>query len=186
MSPAPRANFSSTEYLSEERRISHLMRLHMPLLWISLALTGCVIPIPSVSTIATGCDGTVVDARSADPVPNAVVKISHTRRVFSGGVSPPITQVKTVRTGNDGRFRLPPTRQYHWGYLFGVALNYPLPYPKRFAPDRLLKVEASHPDFQTSVWNASLRKTGYKAIEPVPTDNFVIKMSPKPTSSHSR
>ncbi|MFM2167774.1 MAG: hypothetical protein RIS79_2145 [Verrucomicrobiota bacterium] len=162
------------------------MVLRHTLLAVSLFLSGCVIPCPSVSTVATGCDGTVVDARSATPVPNAVVRISHTRRVFNEGQPPPVTQVKTVRTGNDGRFRLPPTRQYHWGYLFGVALNYRLPYPRRFTPDRPLKVEASHPDFQTSAWNASLRKIDFKAIEPVPADNFVIKMSPKPSSSSFR
>lgn len=162
------------------------MRLCPNVLFAALSLTGCVIPVPSVSTIATRCEGRVVDARSAAPIPNAVVKIEHTRRVFLEGHPPPVTQTRTVQTDPEGRFKLPPTRQYHWGYLFGVALNYPLPNPKRFAPDRPLKVEASHPDFQTSVWNASLRKTGYNAIEPVPTDNFVIKMSPKPTRSHSR
>lgn len=163
------------------------MRLCPSVLFAALSLTGCVIPFPSVSTIATGCDGRVVDARSAVPVPNAVVRIDHTTRVFPEGYPPPVTQTKTVQADSEGRFKLPPTRQYHWGYLFGVALNYQLPYPKRFGgPDRPLKVEATHPGFRHANWNATLRKTGYKGIEPVPTESIVIKMSPNPTRSPSR
>jgi len=157
------------------------------LLAIPLFLSGCVIPFPSVSTIATGCYGTVVNARSAAPVPNAVVKISHTSRVFSEAILPPVTQVKTVQTGNDGQFRLPATRQYHWGYLFGVALNYRLPYPKRFGgPDRVLKAEATHPDFRSGVWKASLKKIGCNTIEPELADRIVIELVPKPSNSQSR
>jgi len=139
----------------------------LPLFLLSIGLPACVIPIPSVSTVTEGCEGRVVNAQSAAPVSNAVVKVFHTRRVFSDRHPLQLTQARTIRTDASGRFKLAPTRQYHWGYLFGVALNYPLPYPKRLGgPDRPFKVEITHPGFQEAVWHASLRKTGFEANEP--------------------
>jgi len=79
-------------------------------------LTGCVLPLPHIKHTCGTIDGTVIDEHSRQPIKDAEVKVSYP----DGG------QRKT-QTDAAGRFHFPSKHRFHWGYVFGVALNYSLP-----------------------------------------------------------
>ena len=84
---------------------------------LAAATSGCILPVPHVKRTCHPVAGTVLDGRTRVPVADAAVHICYP----DGGQ-------RTTRTGPAGRFRFPAKHRFHWGYLFGVALNYSLPY----------------------------------------------------------
>lgn len=79
--------------------------------------TGCILPVPHIKQTCGRTDGVVIDAVSHRPVHSAELVVRHP----DGG------EFK-ARTDDAGRFSFPAKHCFHWGYLFGVALNYSLPY----------------------------------------------------------
>jgi hypothetical protein len=80
---------------------------------LSVITPGCIVlPVPSSRVEGYGVASQVVDAQSGSPVVGAkVVDVADEHRA--------------VTTNADGRFRLEPHVQMHWGYLWG-AISYPI------------------------------------------------------------
>jgi hypothetical protein len=109
---------------------------------VTLLCSGCVLPIPSRTTVRQGLSGRVVDSRSIKPIAGASISVQYVTHNCSAGT-------QTATTDSFGRFRIPGDHQYHWGYLIGIALNYPLPYPRRLGePDLPASLTISHPRYQ--------------------------------------
>lgn len=76
-------------------------------------LTGCVLPIPNRTVDAYGVKGTIIDAGTCASIEGARITNIHYTNLTSISAS-------------DGTFTLRPRYQWHAGYLFGVALSYPI------------------------------------------------------------
>ena len=143
------------------------------LLTTALLCGGCVLPIPSRTTVRQGLSGRVVDSQTTKGVAGASVSsefVSHGRRAGS----------LTATTDSAGRFRVPGDYRYHWGYLIGVALNYPLPYPGPGSPTLPASVVISHPDYRLleySFGTVSKRDLDYST--PQSEQNNIYRLTPK-------
>ena len=105
----------------------------------ALACGGCVFPCPSTTRIAPAIEGCIIDAHTRAPVPGALVEHRYDDQIG-----------RRATTDDDGRFRIGPLDQFHWGYLVGIALNYPVPYWKVFpATPAETRLIVTHPDYQS-------------------------------------
>jgi hypothetical protein len=94
-------------------------------LTMTLLCSGCVLPIPSRTTMREGLTGRVIDSRTEQPISGASVSATfvsqHSRAAGT----------QTAATDASGVFRVPPEQMGHWGFLLSPGLSYPLPYPDR-------------------------------------------------------
>ena len=95
--------------------------LRIVIVFCALVASGCVVPFPSWTEVAPALSGTVTDATSGQTLSSVTVTHKFDEEIH-----------RKVYTNQNGRFTLGELQQFHWGYLFGVALNYPLPYWKVF------------------------------------------------------
>ena len=144
------------------------------------SVSGCVLPIPNRSIREFGVRGKVVDYVSESPIAGALVLdgLDFSRR---------------CTTDEEGVFYLPPVRQWHGGFLIGVALNYPiwpcggLPRPQRSVVVRAPAYEEKRLFVtQRYVGLAALRRVphGFKLwpCEPTrrgPLDAGILELSPR-------
>jgi hypothetical protein len=82
-----------------------------------LAGSGCVLPIPHFKQTCGPIEGAVFDAKTRRPLRSVCVSAHYP----DGG------ELRTL-TDETGRFCLPSKHRFHCGFMFGVALNYSLPY----------------------------------------------------------
>ena len=139
----------------------------------TLLCGGCVLPIPSRTTVRQGLSGRVVDSRTTKGIAGATVSSQFVTHHRSGGSL-------TATTDSSGRFRIPGDYQYHWGYLIGIALNYPLPYPRLGALDLPASVVISHPDYR--LFNYSFPAGLQRSLDystPHPEQNKTYLLTPK-------
>lgn len=128
----------------------HLMRLCNPctlvLLMVSITLfcSGCIIPYPHIKQTCGPVNGIVVDDVEKAPIANARLSIAYP----DGGK-------RTTKTDANGYFSFPAKHRFHWGILFGVALNHSLPFDGYVPGFTVLNVSADgytmrsvYPDFR--------------------------------------
>ena len=115
------------------------MKILFPLLLCGLLLCvgGCLLPVPSRSTIVLGLRGRVLDRNTATAIPDVRVEQM---------LAPDF--VKASISGNDGSFDIHPVGQWHWGRSVGLALNHRLPHEKRFLGEPV-PLRLSHPDYES-------------------------------------
>lgn len=115
-----------------------------------LALNGCVVPWPSRTPIAPAVRGHVTDAHTGVAVVGAVVEHRFDDQIR-----------RTSTTRDDGTFAVKGLSQQHWGYFFGVALNYPLPYWRVVPGQRVTtEVRVTHPDYMSHVTSLQFGRGG--------------------------
>jgi hypothetical protein len=83
----------------------------------AVSVGGCVIPFPHIKQTSGPVEGVVVDGVTGEPLQGATVCVAYP----DGGT-------REALTDTAGRFRFGSKHRFHWGYVFGVALNYSLPY----------------------------------------------------------
>ena len=112
--------------MNDMRRIAAIL-----LVFSCAALGGCVLPIPHVKKTCGTIEGALLDGDSLRPVEDAKVQAYYP----DGGH-------REKRTDAAGRFDFGSKYRFHWGYLFGVALNYSLPYDIGWWDFSVLTVDA--------------------------------------------
>ena len=95
------------------RQVGYVLGLLIPLWFCS----GCVIPCPHIKQTCGPVNGMVMDDVEKTPIANARLSIAHP----DGGK-------RTTKTDANGYFSFPAKYRFHWGILFGVALNHSLPF----------------------------------------------------------
>lgn len=81
-----------------------------------LFCSGCIIPFPHVKKTCSAIRGIVVDETTKQPIENASINI-----YYPDGGS------RKTKTDPKGYFAFSTKYRFHWGVLFGVALNHSLP-----------------------------------------------------------
>jgi hypothetical protein len=71
--------------------------------------------------IAYGIRGSVVDQNTSQPIEGVAIEAQMTQDT-----------TRVHYSDAQGEFQIKPVYQYHWGFFFGVALSYSLPYWKQF------------------------------------------------------
>lgn len=79
--------------------------------------SGCIIPFPHVKQTCSAIRGIVVDETTRQPIENASINI-----YYPDGGS------RKTKTDPRGYFAFSTKYRFHWGVLFGVALNHSLPF----------------------------------------------------------
>lgn len=115
--------------------IRYLAKLFFPILL--LGVSGCIVPMPSKSTIAHGLRGKIIDNETGAPIYAAHIDIHLTSNILQQCIS-----------SDDGTFNTDPFVQKHWGHYYGLALNHKLPPPKRFFGEPL-QVRIMHPEYES-------------------------------------
>jgi len=92
---------------------------------------GCIIPFPHVKKTCDPLCGNVVDSDANHPIKNATIEI----RYPDGGC-------RKTNTNEYGSFYFSKKTRFHWGILFGVALNHSLPFDCYHEGFTFLKVDA--------------------------------------------
>jgi hypothetical protein len=96
---------------------------------LALYCSGCVLPVPHKRAHVYGVRGTVVVANSS-PIAHALVTGNE-----KAGVA--------CRSGEDGRFELPPVYGWHGAYLVGPICQSILPGWDATIPARTIRVQAT-------------------------------------------
>jgi hypothetical protein len=123
--------------------------------------------------VRQGLSGRVVDARTIKGVSGANVSAQFVAHGVSEGSL-------TATTDASGRFHIPGDYQYHWGYLIGIALNYPLPHPRLGGPSLPASVVISHPDYRLFEYSfpvVAQRSLHYSTQQP--EQNKTYRVTPK-------
>jgi hypothetical protein len=93
--------------------------------------SGCIIPFPHIKQTCGSIEGIIVDQETRSPIVNAHVKVLYP----DGGT-------KEAKTDEDGMFYFSSKHRFHWAFVFGVALNYSLPYDLRWCDFQIIMIEA--------------------------------------------
>lgn len=114
------------------------------MLFLSFFCCGCIIPCPHIKQTCEPVNGIVVDEADKTPVENARLSIAYP----DGGK-------RTTKTDTNGHFSFPAKHRFHWGILFGVALNHSLPFDCYAPGFTVLNISAegytmrtAYPDFR--------------------------------------
>jgi len=90
--------------------------LGIVILALVLVLNGCIIPYPHFKETCGPLCGYVATEDSNIPIENALVEAYY-----------PDSGHRKTYTDSSGYFSFPQKNRFHWGILFGVALNHSLP-----------------------------------------------------------
>jgi hypothetical protein len=96
-----------------------------------IGCSGCIIPCPHFKQTCSEIQGIVVDEQTKAPVSNASININY----VDGGS-------RETKTDQKGYFLLSPKYRFHWGILFGVALNHSLPFDEYMGSFSEITIEA--------------------------------------------
>ena len=106
-------------------------------------LNGCIIPWPHVKQTCGPICGNVMIGKPNNPIEGAHIEV----RYPDGGT-------RTTETNEYGFFHFPEKKRFHWGVLFGVALNHSLPIDDYIHTFSAVTIEANdyekliiYPDF---------------------------------------
>lgn len=140
---------------------------YLPALLLVNTAVGCAIPFPHTTEWAPELSGQVMDAETGEPVEGVCL-----RYVWTNGVEDDGPIEVSAKSDALGHFVLPALKQSHWGYMFSIALNYSLPYPKW---GREAWVLAEHSGYEVLEFQVDP-----ETVEPAHPDGLHVVLNPIP------